>query len=282
MTNSIQDLISKVIDDEDKEARSTLLQKLKEEETIWVATCPYSKNYSLEYVKAVPCASIFSQKSFFEEYQQECKEQNIEVNCIENEAKDRMVLLSDLYRSGFEGLIVDKGQKAVHLSLFALMEKPDFSKLPEIQRPVMNPSLIRATNELFEAAGMKTATIDQQNRFFQEIKKAQFLMPMDGSQMDLGDADSNGKTVVKKDSKISLPLIRNSEDQHFNPVFTDWNEFRKYDPDKKYNGMLVDLDDIKNFIKESDGAVINPFGANVILSEELIKEIEAVPDSEAQ
>lgn len=282
MTNIIQELISKVIENDDKDARDTLLQKLRSEETIWVATCPHSKNYSLEYVKSVPSASIFSQKSFFEEYQQECKEHNIEVDCVENEAKDRMLLLGDLYRSGFEGLIVDKGQPAVHLSLFALMEKPDFSKYPEIERPVMNPSLVRTANEFFEALGTNTATVEQQNRLFQEIYNAQFLMPMDGSKMEMENPDANGMAVVKKDSEITLPLIRNNEDKHFNPVFTDWNEFRKYDPDKKYNGFLVKFEEIKNFIEQSDGAVINPFGANIVLSAEIIKEIEAAAGNKAQ
>ena len=44
--------------------------------------------------------------------------------------------------------------------------------------------------------------------------------------------------------------------------------------------MLVKLEDIKHFIQQSDGAVINPYGANIVLSEERIKEIEAVCEAE--
>ena len=106
-------------------------------------------------------------------------------------------------------------------------------------------------------------------------------MAMNASDVNLEQKDSeSGKAIIKEGTSFALPTISNSENQHFYPVFTDWNELRKYDPEQKYNGMLVKLEDIKHFIQQSDGAVINPYGANIVLSEERIKEIEAVCEAE--
>lgn len=277
---TIQDLIQRHISG-DKKIQNLLLERLKTDEPIWAVTCSYTKNYWLEFVGTVPSTLLFTEKRFFEDFQQKCKEQGIEVSCEENSAEERMRLLGDFYRSGFEGLIIDKGQPAVHLSLFALMKKPDFSKLPEIQRPVMNPSLVRAANQFFQLLNQKKATLEHQNNLFREIYNAQFLMAMDASDVDLEQKDSkSGKAIIKEGTSFALPTISNSENQHFYPVFTDWNELRKYDPEQKYNGMLVKLEDIKHFIQQSDGAVINPYGANIVLSEERIKEIEAVCEAE--
>lgn len=278
--NTIQDLIQMHISG-DNTVKNTLIERLKTEEPIWAVVCSYTKNYWLEFVGAVPSTLLFTEKRFFEDFQEKCKEQGIEVTCTENNAEDRMLLLGDFYRSGFEGLIIDKGQPAVRMSLFALMKKPDFSKLPEIQRPVMNPSLVRAANQFFQLLKQEKATLEHQNNLFREIYNAQFLMAMDATNVDLEQKDSKtGKAIVKEGSTFAMPTISNSENQHFYPVFTDWNELRKYDPEQKYNGMLVKLDDIKHFIKQSDGAVINPYGANIVLSEERIKEIEALCETE--
>lgn len=77
-------------------------------------------------------------------------QQMIQVTYLENEAAERMNLFGDLYRSGFETLIIDDGQQFLGMSLFDLIEKPDFSGIPEINRPVMNPTLVRTANDFMQ------------------------------------------------------------------------------------------------------------------------------------
>ena len=104
---TIQDLIQRHISG-DKKIQNLLLERLKTDEPIWAVTCSYTKNYWLEFVGTVPSTLLFTEKRFFEDFQQKCKEQGIEVSCEENSAEERMRLLGDFYRSGFEGLIIDK------------------------------------------------------------------------------------------------------------------------------------------------------------------------------
>lgn len=75
---------------------------------------------------------------------------------------------------------------------------------------------------------------------------------------------------------MQFPLIRNAENKNFYPLFTDWNEFRRFDREQKFSGNIATFNDIKFFITQADGVVINPYGANIILKKEMIDAIENI------
>ena len=88
--------------------------------------------------------------------------------------------------------------------------EPDYSNIPEISVPVTNPDLVRWM--LLIAQLGQPATEEQKLiyklyfRFLSiEMTKARFIIPTKTSE-DFPEPDENGKTVLKKDMQISLPV----------------------------------------------------------------------------
>jgi hypothetical protein len=199
------------------------------------------------------------------------------VKPVEIKNEQRMLMFGDMYRSGFEILVIDNGQTHLVMSLFDVIEKPDFSKIPEINRPIMNPTLVCAANNFFQGLSTKRVNRDMEATMFREIYHGKYLMPLDTSKMNLEKTNpSNGESVIKEKSVMQFPLIRNAENKNFYPLFTDWNEFRRFDREQKFSGNIATFNDMKFFITQGDGIVINPYGANIILKKEMISAIESI------
>ena len=61
-------------------------------------------------------------------------------------AAQRIGFFNDLYRSGFEAIVVDKGQESLTMSLFSIVEKPE-----DNGDIIVNPSLMRAAAQFLGA-----------------------------------------------------------------------------------------------------------------------------------
>ena len=90
---------------------------------------------------AKPAAYIFSSKAFADEFVKELKWEGYEVKSLEIRAAQRIGFFNDLYRSGFEAIVVDKGQESLTMSLFSIVEKPE-----DNGDIIVNPSLMRPSS----------------------------------------------------------------------------------------------------------------------------------------
>ena len=274
---TIQQLIVQYSKEKSVEEYQIILERLKQQEILWVARFPQTNNYYLDFVNNKPAAYIFTEKDFCDQYQDYILQQMIQVTCQENEAAERMNLFGDLYRSGFEAIIIDDGQQFLGMSLFDLIEKPDFSGIPEINRPVMNPTLVRTANDFMQKLIRKSASPELEEQLFHEIYQGKYLLAMDASKLKQEKInEETGESVIKEDSVMSFPLITNADNKHFYGFFTDWTELRKFDSENKYSGSITQFEDMKYFIQQADGIVINPFGVNLNLTSKMLDEIEAV------
>lgn len=274
---TIQQLIKKFDSIKDKQVYSEIIERIKTEELLWVSYMPYTNNYYLDFENSKPTGYIFTEKQYYDKYQDYMMQQQIFVKPVENNKEQRMVMFGDLYRSGFEMLVIDNGQTHLVMSLFDVIDKPDFSNIPEISRPIMNPTLVCAAHHFFQGLSTKRVTRDMEAKMFKEIYNAKYLMPMDASKMNMEKTNvDNGKCVIKEKSIMQFPLITNSEDKSFYPFFTDWNEFRRFDKEQKYSGNITTFKDIKYFIDKVDGISINPYGVNITLTKDMLNVIESV------
>ncbi|WOO38419.1 enhanced serine sensitivity protein SseB [Anaerocolumna sp. AGMB13020] len=274
---TIQQLIIQYSKEKSSEVYQTILERLKQQEFLWVARFLQTNNYYLDFVNSRPTAYIFTEKDFYDQYQDYMMQQMIQVTFLENKAADRMSLFGDLYRSGFETIIIDIGQQFLGLSLFDIIEKPDLSEIPEINRPVMNPTLVRTANDFIQKLIRKSASPELEEQLFHEIYQGKYLLAMDASKLRQEKTnEETGECVIKEDSVMSFPLITNADNKHFYAFFTDWTELRKFDMENKYSGSIMQFEDMKHFIQQADGIVINPFGVNLNLTSNMLDEIEAV------
>ncbi len=106
----LQDLIVKFNSKKNAELYTRIIKEIQSAEKIWTAFSDASNNYYLGNVNGSATAYLFSEKDFFDIFYVHEKQKGYDVRSAENPAEYRMALLADLYRSGFETIIIDSGQ----------------------------------------------------------------------------------------------------------------------------------------------------------------------------
>ena len=168
---------------------------------------------------------------------------NSVVKLIENTEDKKGIenfLGTAFYLNGAMGAIFNS--KEVSISAPALVQKPDFSDLPEIQVPVMNPDLVRW---MLLMGQMDQPTTEDEEviyrlyyKFFSEaMPKAKFLIPLDAASEFKDDGQEANSFVLEKDSSFNIPVKEGKDGRNSVPVFTDWKRLRMVF-DEKWNGMI--------------------------------------------
>lgn len=275
--SEIQNLIKKYQETQKRSYLTDVIDKLKNQKTLWIAYSPITKNYHLDIYEEKVISFIFSEEEYYNVYEERLKGKDIKIIPRKNDISERTELFMELYRSGFELIAIDDGQQYLVISLFDVIRKPDFTNLPEIKKPLLNPSLVSAADNFFQALAFKRPTRELEEKMFIEVYNAKYLLPFDASMLKTDPNNMvDGKLVIKDKSQLRIPLITNAEDKKFFAFFTDWIEFRKFDQQKKFSGNIVTFADLKYFSNKGNGVVINPFGFNLILDENMINVIESV------
>ena len=168
---------------------------------------------------------------------------NSVVKLIENTEDKKGIenfLGTAFYLNGALGAIFNS--KEVSISASALVQKPDFSDLPEIQVPVMNPDLVRW---MLLMGQLDSPTTEDEEviyklyyKFFSEaMPKAKFLIPLDATSEFKDDSQEVSSFVLEKDSSFNIPVKEGKDGRNSVPVFTDWKRLRMVF-DEKWNGMI--------------------------------------------
>lgn len=184
---------------------------------------------------------------------------NSVVKLIENTEDKKGIenfLGTAFYLNGALGAIFNS--KEVSISASALVQKPDFSDLPDIQVPVMNPDLVRwmlLMGQLdYPITEEQEVIYKLYYKFFSEaLPKAKFLLPLDAtSGFPEGGQEANS-FVLEESAKFNIPTGEGKNGRNSVPVFTDWKRLRMVF-DEKWNGMI---ENAGNMIEFFDYA-INP------------------------
>ena len=168
---------------------------------------------------------------------------NSVVKLIENTEDKKGIenfLGTAFYLNGALGAIFNS--KEVSISASALVQKPDYSNLPEIQVPVMNPDLVRW---MLLMGQLDSPTTEDEEviyklyyKFFSEaMLKAKFLIPLDAASEFKDDSQEGSSFVLEKDSSFNIPVKEGKDGRNSVPVFTDWKRLRMVF-DEKWNGMI--------------------------------------------
>ena len=184
---------------------------------------------------------------------------NSVVKLIENTEDKKGIenfLGTAFYLNGALGAIFNS--KEVSISASALVQKPDFSDLPEIQVPVMNPDVVRW---MLLMGQLDSPTTEDEEviyklyyKFFSmAVPKAKFLLPLEAaSGFPEGGQEANS-FVLEESAKFNIPTGEGKNGRNSVPVFTDWKRLRMVF-DEKWNGMI---ESAGNMIEFFDYA-INP------------------------
>lgn len=76
-----------------------------------------------------------------------------------------------------------------------------------------------------------------------------------------------GKYIVPTQEEHGIPILKQKEGQAYLPLFTDLQEFQKFNRERKFKGGVVEAAKVSNLLSdEMAGVVVNPFGVNLLLS----------------
>lgn len=209
---------------------------------------------------------------------------NSVVKLIENTADKKGIenfLGTAFYLNGALGATFNT--KEVSISASVLVQKPDFSNLPEIQVPVMNPDIVRWM--LLMGQMDKPTTEDEEviyklyYKFFSAaMPKAKLLIPLNATS---GLPDKNQGTnsfVLKEDAKFSIPVREGKDGRNSVQVFTDWKRLRMVF-DEQWNGMI---EEAGGMIASFDYAInaTEYYKAGAYVSEKTFREMQKLSEEQ--
>lgn len=267
--SKIQDMIKKYHNSKDKKDYRVIIEELQNTDMLWVSFSPKTKNHYVDYVQGSPAAFLFSEKSFSEDYKNHMKELGITVEIIECTKKDRLVMLADFFRSGIEAIVVDNGKTFLTMSLFDLINKPDYSHLPPEERPLVNGSLVCSANRFLQSLENKTITPDKELNMLVDVFSAKYMVPF---------------VSIDENQNITIPGLSRSDGKNVVPFFTDLTELQKFDPENKLRHAITEFKQIQKFCEDGQTVVINPFSFNLTVTKEtcdiILNAVKRLPDTD--
>lgn len=263
----IQELIAKYARSKSPADYNEIVSAVQTCNKLWTAYSPVTKCHYTEYIRNQPTAFIFSEKSYCEAFKEHIAKGNAVIETELCKTESRVQFFSDLYRCGIENVMLDNGQKFLIMSLFDIIDQPDFSALPENERPVLNRELMLSANIFFESLAMGNVTENAKNNLLRGLYNGKYLMPVivdKNTKLD-GLEESTLKAVYSQSgTAVTIAAIKTDNDVII-PVFTDWTEFSRFDKDKQCPGNVIDFRDIAYLCGQGEKVSINPFGFNMVI-----------------
>lgn len=149
----------------------------------------------------------------------------------------------------------------------------------DVNRPVENPVLKGLLSDLSKASQEKK--LDIFNKVAEEVAfNAHFLLVADLGGAPLRHND-DGTAVFSRGAQIKFPMLTAQGGEKFLPLFTDWDELRKWESFSTgdVSTIVVSFDDIYAMAsKEKGPVVINPFGDVLTLPFDMLSRIKTLKD----
>ena len=269
--NNIQELIKQFAQTHEKEFMRKIIEEMKFRDKLWVAYSPVTRNHYVEYYNGIPTAYIFSEPDYCEAFAEYLRSKRILIRPMESDKAARVPMFSDFFRNGIEQVIVDNGQTFIVIELLDIIKRPDFSSIPENERPLINPSLMKCANIFFQCMNMENIDHKAEGDLMREIFDSKYLLPI-----VFGDKAPKGlslRPISVGGAAIKLAVIRRSDGSCYIPVFTDWVELGKCDKEKLCCGNIVSFSDIETFCVNGEFVSINPLGFNMLLDKTTVNSI---------
>lgn len=135
-----------------------------------------------------------------------------------------------------------------------------------------NENLVAAMNAIRENENSET-----QNKFLQIAIQSTYFAPVDIISEDGTLLEGTGKTKIPEGSKFNFKLITNQNGERYFPLFTDIDEFQKWNQGKQIKTIVVNFPQMSSLVSkkpdEVAGFVINPMGQNMIFPKALLEDI---------
>ena len=236
-----------------------VLQKLQKMEAFYVL---FSRGTNNPFIICDPDTYndqvwIFEENKDLEEMAKPLIENKNALAAIKVENKSFLHFFTTLISIGVNAVMFVEKERKTEFDLEEIIRKPDYSNLPEKERPLLNPqmqiSAIYFMQELRRGVKMeeKPTLKELEEEMAANLVKSKFLLAVEAGQ---------------EGEQMQVPYIKDKEGNVFQPVFTDTGEFSKFNGKKKFRAVMVDFKNMKKVvIPDAVGIVVNPQGFNLIV-----------------
>ena len=173
------------------------------------------------------------------------------VQIIKVEKKSFLPFYTSLYPMGVNCIVVNDGMpERISVQLNELIRRSRPEELPEGQVWVENPELhltaIYFMQALYKNQGKEMS--EEMSELYEEML-AHF---------------GRGKYIFAVRADKEIPALKGKDGKLYQPLFTDSQEFQKFNGPNQLRAMVIEADKIRNLLPaESEGVVLNPMGVNV-------------------
>lgn len=261
--NKIQEMIRQYAQNHEQKWMDSIIDEIQHCENLWVAYAPVTKNHYMDFHHGIPTAFLFSERSFCDGFKEYLRGKQLLIEPMECGVSERVTMFSDFFRNGIEQVIVDNGQTFIVLDLMDIIHRPDFSSVPEDERPLLNQSLMKSANYFFQCINQEQDQSERETDFMQKVYSAQYLLPL-----VFGDTAPRGMSIRAVDfggTSVNLAVLRRRDGSSVIPVFTDWVELGKYDKEKQCVGNLITFDELAELCHRGELVSVNPLGFNMLM-----------------
>ena len=171
-----------------------------------------------------------------------------ELRCIENGLnKDGILnfLNEVIFLNGAEGIEFISDETSINAK--ALIKSPDVEGMREVDKPIMNPEVVRCLLMIGQISD--TTTLGKRDRDFlsnlylnrltEALKTARFIVPIK-VEGELPKPNENGETSFAEDVKYEVAMKELKDNKKAVPIFTDWKRFNEEYGDG-WRGLLQPL-----------------------------------------
>ena len=208
---------------------------------------------------------IFTDQDKVQEFAKSYTEKKILLMGVKVKRAEAPMFYMNLFAMGINEIVFQDGDNQHKLELTQVVKMPDYNKLPEKQRPILNPQLqlsaIYFLQELRKPGVEpdKEALKDLEEEMSVNLVKSTYLMPVEVQE----EQDGPGN--------IRLLYVQNKKGEKFQPIFSDTGELMKHyrGKDQKHRLLQVKFEQLPGYmIKDVEGYVLNPESINLIMKKE--------------
>ena len=212
---------------------------------------------------------IFAKEQDIKNFGQKLAADKVLIMGMKYEKKDFNRLYATLYAIDVNAVVWNNGKESAEVELSSIARQADFDSLEPSKRPLFNPALqlcgIYFMQELRKPVpqDQKENLHDLEEELLVNLKKAQFLVPMEVSPQD--------------PKKISVPFLKTKNGDLLQPAFSDVMELEKFTRGKKLRAAKVSFEKLPGLLLEQSKAIaINPLGFNLVLDREQLRRIAGI------
>ncbi|MCI6043827.1 SseB family protein [bacterium] len=211
---------------------------------------------------------IFTDQDKVQEFAKSYTEKKMPLIGVKVKKTEAPMFYMNLFAMGINEIVFQDGDMRHNLELTKVVRIPDYEKLPENQRPILNPQLMLSSiyflQELRKPGVQpdKEALKELEEEMSVNLVKSKYLMPVDVQKNEKGQEN------------IRLLYVQNKQGERFQPIFSDTGELMKHYKNKEQKHRLIQIAFEQlpaHMIKDVQGYVLNPEGINLILKKEQIE-----------